>query len=80
MRNARARPNTASMAQSPRSTALRLDLQPGTHPIRGCVEHADGRRQPFWGWLELIEALQGVAADENEREGPQGHITPKEHS
>jgi hypothetical protein len=47
------------------STAIRpritLELVGGADPIQGCIEHVDGSRQPFWGWLELIEALQRVA-------------------
>ena len=49
-----------STANNPRIT---LELEAGADPIRGSIEHADGRRQPFWGWLELSEQLRRVAAD-----------------
>lgn len=52
------------IATNPRIT---VELEAGADPIRGSVEHADGRRQPFWGWLELIEELRRVAAYEPER-------------
>jgi len=49
------------------STArITLELEPGADPIRGLIEHPDGSRQPFWGWLELIEQLRR-AADEPHR-------------
>jgi hypothetical protein len=51
-------------AKNPRIT---LELEAGADPIRGSIEHPDGDRQPFWGWLELIEELRRVAADEGER-------------
>ncbi len=49
-----------STANNPRIT---LELEAGADPIRGSIEHADGSRQPFWGWLELSEQLHRVAAD-----------------
>ena len=53
-----------STANNPRIT---LELEAGADPIRGLIEHPDGSRQPFWGWLELIEELRRVAADKPER-------------
>ena len=44
-----------------------VELETGADPIRGSIEHSDGRCQPFWGWLELIEALRCAAADQPER-------------
>jgi len=49
------------------NTRITLELEAGADPIRGSIEHADGSRQRFWGWLELIEELRRVAADEPER-------------
>ncbi len=49
------------------NSRITLELETGADPIRGLIEHADGRRQPFWGWLELIEELRRVAADEPEQ-------------
>ena len=47
-----------STATNPRIT---LELVAGGDPIQGSIEHADGSRQPFWGWLELLETLQRLA-------------------
>jgi hypothetical protein len=47
-----------STATNPRIT---LELVAGGDPIQGSIEHVDGSRQPFWGWLELIETLQRLA-------------------
>jgi len=58
-----------STASNPRIT---LELEPGTDPIRGSIEHADGSRQPFWGWLELSAQLRRVAA------GPDTHNEPRQ--
>jgi hypothetical protein len=49
------------------NTRITLELEAGADPIRGSIEHADGSRQPFWGWLELSDELRRVAADEPER-------------
>ena len=49
------------------NTRITLELEPGADPIRGWIEHADGGRQPFWGWLELSEELRRVAAGDPER-------------
>jgi hypothetical protein len=62
MRSAPTPTHHRPMAQTPRSTTLRLDLQVGTDPIRGYIEHPDGRRHPFWGWLELIELVNQLGA------------------
>jgi len=53
-----------SSASKPRIT---LELEAGADPIRGSIEHPDGTRQSFWGWLELIDELGRVAADEPEQ-------------
>jgi hypothetical protein len=49
-----------------KSSRFTVELERGADPIRGAIEHLDGTRQPFWGWLELIEALQRAAADQSE--------------
>jgi hypothetical protein len=46
---------------------ITLELEAGADPIHGLIEHSDGSRQPFWGWLELSEELRRVAAAEPER-------------
>jgi hypothetical protein len=37
---------------------LCLDLDAGPDPIHGTLEHGDGTRERFWGWLELMAALE----------------------
>jgi hypothetical protein len=39
-----------------------LEIEAGGDPIRGVLEHPDGNHEPFWGWLELMDALRRVAA------------------
>ena len=53
------------------NSRITLVLEAGADPIRGTVEHADGSREPFWGWLELSEKLRRVAFDERERPSEQ---------
>jgi hypothetical protein len=55
-----------AMTANPRVT---VELVAGADPIRGSLEHPDGRRQPFWGWLELIDELRRISAAEPERYG-----------
>ena len=49
------------------NSRIALELEAGADPIRGSIERVDGSCQPFWGWLELIEELRRVAADEPKR-------------
>jgi hypothetical protein len=53
------------------NSRITLELEAGADPIRGSIEHADGRRQPFWGWLELSEELRRVAAAQPEPPSPE---------
>jgi hypothetical protein len=46
---------------------ITLELDAGADPIRGSVEHADGSRRSFWGWLELMDELRAVAASQPTR-------------
>jgi hypothetical protein len=57
---ARAHDHAMSSASNPRIT---LELEPGADPIRGSIEHGDGTRESFWGWLELIDELGRIATD-----------------
>jgi hypothetical protein len=54
---------------------ISVEVETGADPIRGLIEHPDGSRRPFWGWLELIEALRRAADDQPEERQPQ---TPSE--
>jgi hypothetical protein len=62
--------HSMSTASNPRIT---LELEPGTDPIRGSIEYADGSRQPFWGWLELSAELRNVAAGPDAQTGHINH-------
>ena len=53
-----------SIASKPRIT---LELEAGAEPIRGTIDHGDGNRLPFWGWLELMEELRRAAGGLPER-------------
>jgi hypothetical protein len=53
---------------SPANPRITLELAAGSDPIQGSIEHADGTRQAFWGWLELIETLRSLA-DSGSRSG-----------
>jgi hypothetical protein len=46
---------------------ITLELEAGADPIRGTIDHGDGSRLQFWGWLELMEELRRVAAGEPTR-------------
>jgi hypothetical protein len=37
---------------------IRLDLDPGSDPIRGQVQDSHGERFGFVGWLQLIAAVE----------------------
>jgi hypothetical protein len=61
-------------------TRLTLELETGADPIRGSIEHADGSRRSFWGWLELSEALRRVATGaDTQATRARPHTTTKEH-
>ena len=50
-----------------RNARITVELEAGAEPIRGSIEHPDGSRRRFWGWLELSEALHRLASDEPDR-------------
>lgn len=65
----------------PPNSRITLELEAGADPIRGTIEHPDGSRQPFWGWLELIEELHHAADHPAARAGQrQPHTTTEEPS
>jgi hypothetical protein len=49
---------------------ITLEIEAGSDPIRGVLEHRDGSHEPFWGWLELMDQLRRVAAEEPTRAPP----------
>lgn len=46
---------------------ITLEIEAGSDPIRGVLEHPDGSHEPFWGWLELMDQLRRVAAEKRTR-------------
>jgi hypothetical protein len=44
-----------------RRVNLELQVEPGA--IHGTLEHRDGTRERFWGWLELMSALERVTSE-----------------
>ena len=65
-------PEAHARGMSTTNARITLELLVGADPIRGSLEHADGRSEPFWGWLELIAALERAAAEQPaERRQPQ---------
>jgi hypothetical protein len=49
-----------------------LELELDIETIHGTLEFRDGTRQRFWGWLELMAALERVIAS-----SPDARTTPK---
>ena len=41
---------------------LELELDADPNAIHGTIERGDGTRQAFWGWLELMAALEHATA------------------
>jgi hypothetical protein len=39
-----------------------LELACDPQMVHGILEHENGTREPFWGWLELMAALERAAA------------------
>jgi hypothetical protein len=43
-------------------THIELCVRRGAEPIEGAYQDDTGRGAPFWGWLELISALETARA------------------
>ena len=37
---------------------ITLELQAGAEPLRGSLHKPGGQPRPFWGWLQLIQAIE----------------------
>ncbi len=37
---------------------ITLDLESGADPLRGTLETSDVPSRAFWGWLQLIQAIE----------------------
>jgi hypothetical protein len=51
-----------------------LELDDDLDAIHGTLEHIDGTRQRFWGWLDLMSAIERIPRTSQ----PQG--TPRAQS
>jgi hypothetical protein len=60
-----------SADEPPRRVSLELDTDP--EAIHGTLEHPNGRRERFWGWLELMAALERATVSRGEPPDDQGH-------
>jgi hypothetical protein len=40
--------------------SISLELEAGAEPIRGSVRGPGSEARPFWGWLQLIQAIEDV--------------------
>jgi len=52
----------------PWRVTLELDADPDA--LHGTLEHPDGTRERFWGWLDLMSALERGARAAPHRQGP----------
>ncbi len=41
---------------------ISLELEAGPDTIHGTLERGDGTRERFWGWLELMAAIDRVTS------------------
>jgi hypothetical protein len=41
---------------------ITVDVEAGTDPLRGSLQTPDSRPRPFWGWLQLIQAIEDAIA------------------
>jgi hypothetical protein len=41
---------------------VRLALEPGDDQLHGLIDRADGHWRPFWGWLEMMQAIEDAIA------------------
>jgi hypothetical protein len=46
----------------PARRMVHLDLDPGHDPLHGLIDGGDGDWRPFWGWLELMQAIEDAVA------------------
>jgi hypothetical protein len=48
------------MSGGDQAIRVNLDLDASADAIHGTLEHRDGRRERFWGWLDLMAAVERV--------------------
>jgi hypothetical protein len=67
-------PRTIDPPMSAGDQAHRLNLELDADPdaIHGTREHGDGTRERFWGWLELMAALERATSRNQNQQDTQG--------
>jgi hypothetical protein len=45
-----------------RPLCITVDLEDGADPLRGTLETPDTQPRQFWGWLQLIQAIEDAIA------------------
>ena len=64
------------MSGGDQALRVNLDLDANADAIHGTLEHGDGRRERFWGWLDLMAAVERVTSNrQEERNAPAGDGT-----
>jgi hypothetical protein len=53
------------MSAADRARRVGLEIEAGPGAIHGTLEHGDGTRRRFWGWLELMAALERATEQED---------------
>jgi hypothetical protein len=54
------------MAERSQTMELRIELAADANTVHGSLQEKDGYRLSFWGWLELMEALQQLVRPHND--------------
>jgi hypothetical protein len=62
------------MNQPSKTVQLLLRLTTDAQTVSGSLQGEDGHRLSFWGWLELMDALQRLVGGESN--GKPGHPMP----
>jgi hypothetical protein len=51
---------------------VRIDFYRGSDPIAGTIQAPSLPRRSFWGWMDLISALEVIAAIDADQSGSRG--------
>lgn len=64
------------MSSDDQAQRVNLELEADPDAIHGSLEHDDGTRERFWGWFELMAALERLTSSRRDqrdaRENDQG--------
>ena len=52
----------ASMTAGDQALRVTIELDANADAIHGILEHDGGRRERFWGWLDLMAAVERIAS------------------